>query len=458
LLTSGVAGAVSYEGKGPFAVKTEQTPTNPVAKIAYPDGPGPFPVVILGHGFSASADNQIGWGEHFASYGFVALAPTLCQGFFCAPDATTGPGVVEAALAYLASDSAPAGVKGTVDVARFGLEGHSAGGQLMAVAAAQLKPSAIVLFDPVPGGQAANDLEPGKTANSQICGPLLTLFAENHQGFMSCNKTGAWKTFGLSSMGPRMGAIVKGSTHCDGENKPRPECGLVCGGGADATRQGRYAHYATAWFLGFLKNDPDALAEVAVAKLQADPLLHDAAGADGPNCAPISGAGGSAGGAGGEGGGAGSSGQSAAGEGGMAAAAGGAGPVAGEGGVGGEGATGGAPAAGGSEAAGGPGAVAGEGGSEGADGGSGGAGGGDGVSGGKSAGAGGVVPGASGASGGPGSSEVLADESTSSGGCGCRAAGQAGGSGWPSGGGWALIGLALSCCAAGGRRPRRPLA
>jgi dienelactone hydrolase len=397
-LVAAPAMAVSYEGAGPHKTTTVPISGPFNGQMAYPDGAGPFPLLILGHGFSAAPDNQIGWGEHFASWGFVAVAPELCTGALCAPDATKAPAIVNAAIAYATGGTAPAAIAGKVDVSRLGLEGHSAGGQAMAYTAAMLKPGAIVLFDPVPGGMAATDLEPGKTAVGQICSPLLTMFADPS----SCNKNEAWRPFALTSTGPRLGMVVTGSTHCDGENHPRALCGPVCGGAADTKRQGRYGHYATAWFLAYLTGDAAAKGELDFAKIKADSGVHDPAGVDDPSCVNPVGAGG-AGGAGG----------ASAGTGGMTSAGGsGAGATGGTTSAAGTG--GGVSAAGGASVDGAGGATAGTGGTP---------------------------------SGSSGQSAAATPASDSSGGCGCRTAGRA-----PM----TLAPLGLAIAALGARRRRRP--
>ena len=312
---SGSAYAASYDQPGPSKVKTADFNQGGVkGKIAYPDGlSAPAPLLVLGHGFSAAPDNQIGWGQHFASYGFIAVAPELCSGLLCAPDANLAEGIVKNVIAWANGAGSP--VAGMVDTTKLGLEGHSAGGQAMAVAASKLTPTAVVLFDPVAGtGPTGGSVEPGKTAMSLIKSPLLEVFAENHKGAMSCNQNGNWKPFGLSSLGPRIGGVVKDSTHCDGENNARALCGATCGGAASPVRQARYKHYATAWFLGWINGDEAARCEVTLAKMQADALIHDPGAADIPACDGAGGAGGAgAAGAGGEPGTAGTGGSSAGG-------------------------------------------------------------------------------------------------------------------------------------------------
>jgi dienelactone hydrolase len=45
-------------------------------KIYYPDGVGPFPVIIFSHGALASKDNYSAFGQFWASYGYVSIHPS----------------------------------------------------------------------------------------------------------------------------------------------------------------------------------------------------------------------------------------------------------------------------------------------------------------------------------------------------------------------------------------------
>jgi len=45
-------------------------------KIYYPDGAGPFPVIIFSHGALASKENYSAFGQFWASYGYVSIHPS----------------------------------------------------------------------------------------------------------------------------------------------------------------------------------------------------------------------------------------------------------------------------------------------------------------------------------------------------------------------------------------------
>lgn len=273
----GAALAADYGVKGPETTATTDLPRGSGGadggKVVVPAGPGPYPLVVASHGFSASAANQVGWAEHFASYGFVVVAPTFPNAF--SPDTAKNAAVIEGLIGYARSALPKA------DTTRVGLEGHSAGGLATTVAAAKLKPQAVVLFDPVDKDNA------GKTAYATLCSPTLSLFA----GAGGCNNQAAWKPFASASPGPVVFADVVGATHCDGENGPRVACGPFCGGAAVPARQTVHARYATAFLLAHLKGDSAAAAALTEAALKADAALAAPSVKAGVACPPAPGGG-----------------------------------------------------------------------------------------------------------------------------------------------------------------------
>jgi len=274
-LSSATARAADYAADGPLTTTVTALPAAQGGanggKLVVPGGAGPYPLLIAAHGFSANSDNQVGWATHFASYGFVVVVPN-----FAGTDHAANGKVIEALLALYADPTTDSPAKGKVDATHPGLEGHSAGGLASALAAAATQPGATVLFDPVDNG----DL--GKQAMPQVAGPVLEIFAAPS----SCNSSSGWSAFKTASTGPQVFFSVNGSTHCDGENADRGVlCGLVCGGAAAPARQARYAHYATAFFLAFLKSDSAAAAELCAAKLGADTTIAGGVSSGVPGCA-----------------------------------------------------------------------------------------------------------------------------------------------------------------------------
>jgi dienelactone hydrolase len=241
-----------------------------------PAGAGPYPLLIASHGWSAASAQQLGWAEHFATYGFVVVVPTFPNSL--SPDADLDASLIEGLVAKYASATTSSPAQGVVDPTRIGLEGHSAGGLATTIAARQLRPGATVLFDPVD----ANDA--GRAAYEDLCGPVLALFA-NPSG---CNGQAEWSSFAMDTASTSTTFHVVGSSHCDGENPDRGAlCGLACNGAANATRQAVYARYATAFFLSNLRGDSQAATVLAQSALTADTAITSLTSTSG-SCVAVS--------------------------------------------------------------------------------------------------------------------------------------------------------------------------
>lgn len=267
------AASRTYAVAGPLAV--EVTKLDAATDIVVPKTGGPYPLIVVSHGFSATGANQLGWAKHFASWGFVVAVPSFASPF--SPNHAAN-GTTVATLVTTLTGGAGAAQK--VKPGAFGLEGHSAGGLATILATASVEPAAVVLFDPVDANGAA------KPALGKLCSPTMAILA----AASACNSQGEWSTAGVASPGERISFTVAGSTHCDGENAPRGLCAVGCGGGADATRQESYAHYATAMFLAKLAGDTAAASALTQATLTGDTALAGATTAA-ATCSPKSGPG-----------------------------------------------------------------------------------------------------------------------------------------------------------------------
>jgi MYXO-CTERM domain-containing protein len=261
------ARAQDYADAGTFAVDTSTADAGgtPV-DVVVPEGAGPFPLIIASHGFSATNAQQLGWAQHFATWGFVVVAPSFPNSL--SPDETVDSNIIEQLVSVYSSAATVSPAQGKVDATRIGLEGHSAGGLASTLAAKVIAPGALVLFDPV------DDADAGQTAYATLCSPTLDVFADPS----SCNNNEEWSTFATNTTAPLAMFRVVGSTHCDGENADRGAlCGALCGGDASPTRQAVYARYATAFFLAKLNGDPTAAAALAETALAADTTISSAA-------------------------------------------------------------------------------------------------------------------------------------------------------------------------------------
>lgn len=271
-----LARALDYAEKGPLTFTTASLPADisdaNAGFVVVPDSEGPFPLIVDCHGWSADAGNQVGWAEHFASWGFVAVVPTFPDAL--SPDHQQNRQIIEDLVSvYTGPDGGYPG-QDKIDADLVGLQGHSAGGLAATLAAAEIQPDATVLFDPVD----SNDL--GMAALPEVCGPVMEIFSNPS----SCNSDGNWVPFKTSSSGPIIALNVVNSTHCDGELPARPACALVCGGAADAERQKEFARYATAFFLYHLNGDPDAGSQLTEQAMAANTAIADVVVEDAEDC------------------------------------------------------------------------------------------------------------------------------------------------------------------------------
>jgi MYXO-CTERM domain-containing protein len=268
--------AIDYSVAGPLTYTETDIPNGTGGSIGghlvVPDGAGPFPLIVASHGFSASGDQQEGWAQHYATYGFVAAAPSFPNTI--SPDENVDSGVIQALVTLYSTPGNGTPADGKVDGTKIGLEGHSAGGLATTLASVAISPTATVLFDPVDANMVGQDAFP------MICSPVLGIFADAS----SCNNEAGWSAFRTTSAGPAVLLDVIGSTHCDGEDPPRAICGPVCGGAADATRQAVYARYATAFFLTYLQGDQTAAATLTMSSLAADTSISNVDVKAGTSC------------------------------------------------------------------------------------------------------------------------------------------------------------------------------
>jgi len=244
---------------------------------AYPTaGPeaGPYPVIVVGHGFQLPASQYASYIRRLATHGFVALTADFPTSFF-------GVSNVDNAADLLASldwaATAPA-LAGSADTAQAGMTGHSLGGKL-ALLAASTDPriKATITLDPVDGSMSCNptdcpdvsDLMPldiptgfiGETTDAQgtfqACAPAADNFA----------------TFYAGTVAPSLQVTVLGANHMSFIDDVAG-CGLTCSFCNDATVDNATVgalsrSYVVAFYRRWLKGESDYDAYLTGAQAQA---------------------------------------------------------------------------------------------------------------------------------------------------------------------------------------------
>ncbi len=122
--------------------------------IAIPDGPGPFPVVLVNHGFIptsryyAGADSDI-YGDPMAAHGFIAVAPNYPGYTGSGPGRSDMPQMVATAVSVMDLVGSLATVP-RADPARVAMVGHSFGGGVsLIVMVVDSRVRAFALYGPV---------------------------------------------------------------------------------------------------------------------------------------------------------------------------------------------------------------------------------------------------------------------------------------------------------------------
>jgi dienelactone hydrolase len=231
----------------------------------------PYPAVAFAHGFSMSglsngALDNLGNGEHLASWGYVVAIPELPDDFEARISA------MQQVLSYLEAEATSEGsfLYRKVDTDRLAAAGHSLGGATaLALASRDPLVQAVVALDPVyhaggpGGGDAVWDPEaegPGIKVPAGVLGAPGS----------SCNADADY-----ARIYPWIGATHKasytlvGGSHCDFNDPGNPLCGLICGS-ADPARTNLGQKYMTAWFNYYLYLDTGSYDDLYGALADAD--------------------------------------------------------------------------------------------------------------------------------------------------------------------------------------------
>ncbi len=242
-------------------------------QLYLPAGAGPFPVVVLHHGFMLDAAQYASYGAHLAGWGYVAILPTLPGSLFGGPNHRELKLCLESLLDWIEAQAVvPDGpLEGKADPATLGLAGHSMGGKVsLLVATEDDRPDAVFGIDPVDavGGPSGGDPVDYPSVTPELMGDIhvpLVLLGETTNatctGFMCQACAPAEDNFQQyfeHAASPALEIEVVGANHMSFLDDP--DCGLtcsVCAKGTDDPAVTRLLtrRYLTAFMNVFLKGE-----------------------------------------------------------------------------------------------------------------------------------------------------------------------------------------------------------
>jgi chlorophyllase len=264
---------------GPYTIKEiddtkfsvmETGDTVPI-HCAYPTGgptSGPYPVVVVAHGFQLPASQYYGYVKRLATFGYVALTADYPTSFF-SNDNTKATKDIIAALDWVAAKPE---LKGDVNLA--GATGHSLGGKLAvhaAVTDARFK--ATITLDPV-DGMPGNPGNPNPMCNPPACidvsnelpiakptGFLGELTDSMGGGFQPACAPASdnYQTFFVKATAPSLLVTVNGANHMSFLDDVA-SCGLTCSVCKTATTPNATVNalsraYVTAFYERYLRGN-----------------------------------------------------------------------------------------------------------------------------------------------------------------------------------------------------------
>ena len=273
--SSGTGGATATPDPahdGPYAV-TEVDDSITVASTghmvaihaAFPkSGPsaGPYPVVLMGHGFSLPVTEYYGYLTRLASHGFVALTVDFPADFSGVNNVAEAKDLL-AGLDW-ASESPKLG--GKADASKAGASGHSLGGKVALLAATMdARIQASITLDPVDGAMNCSatdcpdvsDLMPTLKIPTGFLGETTDATAS----FMACAPAADdYATFYAGAPSPSFSVTVLGANHMSFLDDVST-CGLVCSfcnpaTASNAQVNGMAKAFVAAFYARHLRGDP----------------------------------------------------------------------------------------------------------------------------------------------------------------------------------------------------------
>ena len=197
----------------------------------YPKGTEPLPWVVFSPGFLFTGLAYRTWGELLASNGMATALVSYAYSLFN-PDHRVLVADLLFVLDTLPPEAQRYGVR--LDPSRVALVGHSLGGKLSFLAAAERPVQAVVGLDPVDGG-APGVIDPVRfpsavSAMGSVRAPVLLLGAEYGErvkfGTSCAPQDANFRKFFEAAPGSALEVEQRGAGHVD--YLDNPNCGLAC--------------------------------------------------------------------------------------------------------------------------------------------------------------------------------------------------------------------------------------
>jgi dienelactone hydrolase len=230
----------------------------PITGFAPASG-GPYPVIVIGHGFQIPTAQYALYAERLATFGYVALLPDFPTSFF----GTAHTDVAENLLGALDWAATAPSLAGKTDTQNAGMTGHSLGGKGALLAATyDARVKAVIALDPV---DSAMNCSPTDCPDVSSLMPSLAIptgflgeTTDATGGFMACAPAADnYATFYAGAQAPSFSVTVLGANHMSFLDDVA-SCGFTCGFCNMATAPNAQVNamaraYATAFFERHLK-------------------------------------------------------------------------------------------------------------------------------------------------------------------------------------------------------------
>lgn len=213
--------------KGSYTVNNVKVATDVYYPTRGPE-PGPYPVVLIAHGFQLPVTQYTKYAQRLASHGYVALTVDFQAGLFN-PDHVAYTKQVVGGIDWVAADPK---LKDIADTNNVGLTGHSLGGKLSIFGAIMdNRVRASITLDPVDSATMCDMQKCPDVSNMLPIDMPLGFVGETldgEGGFMPCAPAADnFLTYYKNATAPALAVTVNGANHMSFIDDVA-SCGFIC--------------------------------------------------------------------------------------------------------------------------------------------------------------------------------------------------------------------------------------